>query len=215
MGSGLESRLPQPSLDRPEGACFRQAAGLSGRRLVLCRHLLPVSGSRRGYARLANPLARFPNRAGGAVAAQVLAIDYPYAFSESSTAAAPRLPPLRTQANSGASFLIIKRIDNVYTLNYPVNEMDVNYTFQQVLFQWDRWKAEANLWKYKISFESACEVFFDPFVILIDAGVIDGERRDAVIGYTGDWRVLFVVQLVMEDSIRLISARPADKSERE
>jgi hypothetical protein len=53
--------------------------------------------------------------------------------------------------------------------------------------------------------ETACEVFFDPLVRLEDAGDED-EARDAVVGLTEDWRLLFVVHLIREDdTIRIVS----------
>jgi uncharacterized DUF497 family protein len=68
--------------------------------------------------------------------------------------------------------------------------------------------------KHRISFEKACEVFFDPFLRLLDASAND-ERRDAVLGLTEDWSLLFVVHVVHQgDILRIISARPATSSER-
>ncbi len=70
----------------------------------------------------------------------------------------------------------------------------------------DAAKAAANLRKHRVGFEKACEVFFDPFVRLADAGG-HGEAREAVIGLTEDWDLLFVVHMVRHpDAIRIISA---------
>jgi uncharacterized protein len=64
------------------------------------------------------------------------------------------------------------------------------------------------------AFETACEVFFDPFLVLVDPG--DGEEaRDAAIGLTDDWSLLVVVHVVRQaGTLRIISARPATPSER-
>jgi uncharacterized protein len=40
--------------------------------------------------------------------------------------------------------------------------MDRPYILQDLVFTWDADKAEANLGKHAVSFEEACEVFFDP-----------------------------------------------------
>jgi uncharacterized DUF497 family protein len=56
--------------------------------------------------------------------------------------------------------------------------------FHEIEFEWDDRKARANLRKHKVSFEKACPVFFDPFIRVVDAGIVDGEPRDAVIGMT-------------------------------
>ena len=60
----------------------------------------------------------------------------------------------------------------------------------------------------------ACQVFFDPFIRIEDASA-DEEQRDAAIGLTEDWTLLFVVHLLREgDTIRIISARLATTQER-
>jgi uncharacterized DUF497 family protein len=57
-------------------------------------------------------------------------------------------------------------------------------------------------------------VLRDPFVHLVDATPED-EARDAALGLTEDWTLLFVVHAVGEnDIIRIISARRATRAER-
>jgi uncharacterized DUF497 family protein len=58
--------------------------------------------------------------------------------------------------------------------------MDIVFLYQGQRFVWDSEKATVNLGKHGISFEKACEVFFDPFVILDDAGPADEEREAAI-----------------------------------
>ena len=104
----------------------------------------------------------------------------------------------------------LTRIYNVYTLA----SVDVTYQLQGQFFEWDHEKAFANLRTHNVSFEKACEVFFDPFVAFVDASD-DCEAREAAIGLSEDWDLLFVVHVVRhEDTIRIISARPATSSER-
>jgi hypothetical protein len=106
--------------------------------------------------------------------------------------------------------MALTRIYNVYT--FP--PMDVTFELQHQVFEWNLEKAAANLSKHHVSFEKACEVFFDPFVRVVDASD-QGEPREAAIGLTEDWAPLFVVHVVRnEDTIRIISARPATASER-
>jgi uncharacterized DUF497 family protein len=93
--------------------------------------------------------------------------------------------------------------------------MNVSYTLHEIGFEWDSRKAAANLRKHKISFETACEVFFDPFLHVVDAGAVEGEPREAVIGMNVSWRMLYVVYVEQKNVIRIISARLAEKSERE
>ena len=88
----------------------------------------------------------------------------------------------------------------------PSKGMDVHFVYQGQRFCWDSEKATANFKKHSIRFEQACEVFFDPFVNLLDAAP-ENEAREAVLGLTEDWTLLFVVHVVRERGvIRIISA---------
>jgi uncharacterized protein len=92
--------------------------------------------------------------------------------------------------------------------------MDAHFILEGQHFRWDIEKALSNFNKHGIRFEHACEIFFDPFVRLVDATVKD-ESRDAAIGLTEDWTLLFVVHAIREDEvIRIISARRATRAER-
>lgn len=92
--------------------------------------------------------------------------------------------------------------------------MDVYFLFQGQRFVWNSEKASENTGKHGVNFETACQVFFDPFVCIKDASA-GGEERDAAIGLTEDWTMLFVVHIVREgETIRIISARPATAQER-
>lgn len=92
--------------------------------------------------------------------------------------------------------------------------MDIRHIFQGELFLWDAKKAESNLKKHGVSFEEACEVFFDPFYHMDDAGR-QGEGRWALIGYSEAGRLLYVVTMEKADEgWRIIPARLATKQER-
>jgi uncharacterized DUF497 family protein len=91
----------------------------------------------------------------------------------------------------------------------------VRYVFRGVSFEWNSDKADSNLSKHGIGFDRACEVFFDPFVRVIDA-TQECETRDAAIGYTETESLLCVVHLARDEEIvRIISARPASRTERQ
>jgi uncharacterized protein len=92
--------------------------------------------------------------------------------------------------------------------------MDFGYNFQGIDFEWNDEKAAANLRNHNISFEFACEAFFDPFLRVEDAGVVEGEQREAVIGLTADWKLLSDVYVVRGEVIRIVSARAATAAER-
>jgi len=83
-------------------------------------------------------------------------------------------------------------------------------------FEWDRTKASANLRKHGVSFEEAATVFADESSLTIpdpDHSLV--ERRFVLLGtsYRGKMRV--VVHTERGDSIRIISARPASRRERQ
>jgi uncharacterized DUF497 family protein len=92
--------------------------------------------------------------------------------------------------------------------------MDVAYRLTGIDFVWDREKAKSNLRKHGIVFETACEVFFDPFICLIGTDVVRGEERETVIGMTIDWKLLNVAYVFRLESIRLVSARTVTIRER-
>lgn len=93
---------------------------------------------------------------------------------------------------------------------------DISKIIQEVLFEWDRQKDLANIRKHGVSLEEACEAFFDPFLFVVDEEeFIDDELREKVIAMTPDWRLLYIVYVMRNDRIRLISAREATNAERE
>jgi hypothetical protein len=92
--------------------------------------------------------------------------------------------------------------------------MSISYTLHDINFAWDKRKASVNFRKHGVSFEIACEAFFDPFLRVVDAGVVEDEPREAIIGITVNWHLLYVVYVLAEDIVRLISARTATRAER-
>ncbi len=81
-------------------------------------------------------------------------------------------------------------------------------------FEWDEGKNGINKFKHKIDFADAIQVFFDGRrVIRHDTRSDYGEDRYQVIGMSHE-RVLFVVYTERhENTIRIISARRANKKE--
>ncbi len=92
---------------------------------------------------------------------------------------------------------------------------DITHVVQEILFEWDIQKAIANVGKHRVSFEAACDAFFDPFLYVVDEEeyIVD-ELREKIIGMTDDWRLLFVVYVMKDERIRLISAREATNTEK-
>lgn len=88
---------------------------------------------------------------------------------------------------------------------------------EEFVFEWDPNKAASNLIKHKVSFELAQLVFYDPAALQVFDRVVDGEERWKLIGSpSGAFIVLVVVHVVKEENrFRIISARRAERSEKE
>ena len=86
-------------------------------------------------------------------------------------------------------------------------------------FTWDKLKAEQNLRKHRIAFVDAARVFADPLAIRKQDRVEDGEERWQIIGVIESFKLVVVAHTSYEDdngeeTIRIISARKAERSER-
>lgn len=93
--------------------------------------------------------------------------------------------------------------------------MTQTYTLHGVRFEWDSEKAFANIEKHGISFETACEAFFDPFVVAYEKQQATGEFREVLLGLTTQWQLLVVVHTMRcEEIFRIISARRATRTEK-
>ena len=92
--------------------------------------------------------------------------------------------------------------------------LDEYFEIGNVTFIWNVDKSLANIKKHGVTFEEAAQVFFDPFVRVVDASPED-DARDAVMGLDEKGKLLFVVHVAFEqENIRIISARRATRSER-
>ena len=87
----------------------------------------------------------------------------------------------------------------------------------KLAFTWDPVKARVNLRKHFVSFEEAESVFYDEHARLIyDPDHSQTEHRFLLLGVSSKLRVLVVSHCYREkeNTIRIISARPANKKER-
>jgi len=92
--------------------------------------------------------------------------------------------------------------------------MDVHSKLDGQAFVWDSDKAASNVASHGVRFEQAREAFLDPLARYEDASP-EEEARQACIGLTTDYRLLYVVHVIREgDILRLISARLAEPAER-
>ena len=93
--------------------------------------------------------------------------------------------------------------------------MDNRFRLNEIEFIWDAQKAASNFKKHVgVTFELAWEAFFDPFLQVVDGGIVEEEVREAILGLTDCWQLLQVVYAMRDDEIRIISARLTTKAER-
>jgi uncharacterized DUF497 family protein len=85
-------------------------------------------------------------------------------------------------------------------------------------FEWDPAKAASNLRKHGVSFKTAVRVFTDPYALVEQDRIENGEERWQTIGVVEGVLMLIVAHTVRErdniEVIRIISARLANRRER-
>jgi uncharacterized DUF497 family protein len=89
----------------------------------------------------------------------------------------------------------------------------------KIKFEWDTAKAASNLKKHRLSFETATRVFADPFALVEQDRIENGEQRWQTLGLVEGHLLVLVAHTVREDEdgtevLRIISARRADPKER-
>ncbi len=82
-------------------------------------------------------------------------------------------------------------------------------------FQWDRGNSLKSWLKHHVTEGDAEEVFFnEPLLLATDEKHSQQESRFRAMGYTDKNRYLYVVFMVRDNLIRVISARDMNKKER-
>jgi uncharacterized DUF497 family protein len=83
-------------------------------------------------------------------------------------------------------------------------------------FEWDPAKAEENSRKHGVTFEEAATAFSDPLARIFDDPEHSSEEpREIIVGYSERQRLLLVSFTERPPKVRIISARPATRGERE
>ena len=87
-----------------------------------------------------------------------------------------------------------------------------------VRFEWNEAKAAINLRVHGVSFETALRVFADPFAIMEQDRIENGEHRWQTLGSVDGCTILLVAHTFRDEAdievIRIISARRADGREK-
>ncbi len=83
------------------------------------------------------------------------------------------------------------------------------------MFEWDDAKNTANIAKHGVSFSTAVRIFDGPVLTAVDDRFDYGEIRENSIGLVDGVLFLVVTHTDRNGIIRIISARPAKRQERE
>lgn len=82
-------------------------------------------------------------------------------------------------------------------------------------FQWDKGNQSKSLEKHSITIQEAEEAFFGEKLIIPDQHHSEIEQRYDMLGQTNSGKTLYIVFTIRKLQVRIISARRADKKERE
>ena len=82
-------------------------------------------------------------------------------------------------------------------------------------FEWDGGNLLKSLAKHGINREQSEQVFLSRYVLEIDESHSSGEIRFKLVGKAGPGKILYIVFTTRANKIRIISARTADKRERD
>ncbi|MXZ27335.1 MAG: BrnT family toxin [Gammaproteobacteria bacterium] len=81
--------------------------------------------------------------------------------------------------------------------------------------EWDEAENQTNIYKHWVSFETARRIFEGPVLSWLDVRYDNGEDHYIGVGSVGAGALLVVAYTERNSSIRLISARPASRKERQ
>ncbi|OGQ34435.1 MAG: hypothetical protein A3F16_05585 [Deltaproteobacteria bacterium RIFCSPHIGHO2_12_FULL_43_9] len=88
---------------------------------------------------------------------------------------------------------------------------------KEIIFDWDQWNPQKNEVKHGVSRTEAESVFFDAgyklFQDIIHSSA--SEKRYILYGFSLENRILMIGFTIRGSKIRIITARPASKKERE
>ena len=85
---------------------------------------------------------------------------------------------------------------------------------EPIIFEWDSGNQTKSLKKHGISSQEAEDAFFRQKLVLLDQGHSKTEARFVMYGQTDSGKILFISFTIRNKRVRIISARPADKKER-
>jgi uncharacterized DUF497 family protein len=92
----------------------------------------------------------------------------------------------------------------------------------KIRFEWDPTKADLNLRKHGVSYDTALRVFADPLARMEQDRIEGGEQRWQTLGMVEGFLLLLVAHTIRDEDedghsvevVRIISARMADRKER-
>ena len=108
-------------------------------------------------------------------------------------------------------------LDAVCSIVYIRNIQMTASVFEHVDgFDWDSCNTDKNWRKHRVHSSECEEIFFnEPYYVTEDAGHSRTEQRFYLLGVTNAARRLFVVFIIRNNKIRVISARDMSRKERD
>lgn len=101
-------------------------------------------------------------------------------------------------------------VESIYTLIMNQPELP-----EPITFEWDKGNQSKSLEKHGITNQEAEETFFGEKLITPDQHHSKIEQRFDMLGQTNSGKILYIVFTIRKQQVRIISARNADKKERE
>lgn len=102
-------------------------------------------------------------------------------------------------------------------VSFPIYNLSMNFGIlkEPIDFDWDEYNQTKIRLKHGLTTEEVEQTFFNYSVVKLDLAHSVSEQRYQMLGMSNEDRILFIAFTVRGSKIRVISARSADKKERQ
>lgn len=122
--------------------------------------------------------------------------------------------PLRGWAAANSAAPLVQAVIPQLSFSASLDICIIYAYYFSMDFEWDPAKARSNLTKHGVSFSDVETTFYDQHAISMPDPGASAEERFVLVGMDALGTIVVVVYTYRGDSIRIISARRATKSER-
>ena len=103
----------------------------------------------------------------------------------------------------------------MYSFPYTILNMDDFHLLEPIDFDWDENNESKIVKKHGVNRQEAEQVFLNFNILMPDQSHSDVELRYGLFGQTDQGKILFIVFTLRKLRVRIISARSANKKEKE